>query len=653
MRIGDTIQAGLNAYDPSPYLRAQGNATQSIGGSIAGGVGAIGDAIDRRAEYKSDVKMGKTLAKAMETLYPELKQTLAPYMAELDNDENPLSHQAALGKGVGTVISQYIGERDNLFERDQRERALKINEGRDQREITAINRAMDERKETKVNEAQRNTLISDAFLDKLKGQTDARIKAGKPIGFSPEVLEGFRVLSPDQRFIAVQAALSTMPEDALGEINYNTPVTIDGQAGTAATRTNADGTMSIVPFGDGGPAFLPEPSISATFDANGVITPETEQQVMVNASKYLPNVDVTTLPLGMRNNNPTNIVYPSQAYAEKVGAIGASRNKDAGSTAPGGGSYNQLVFDNPVTGMKAGVDLAKRKYEGGMTTTNSLIAGTKGWTPGNTQAAANIAATMGVKPGDDLKLNDPARMKQFMQALIEQEHGKSGRLYGDEIYDQSIGASFAPGKPVITPGAVKSGSTQTPIQQELDKAQLAKIQGETAAAQGEAAVKANQASAKAARVISIIDKYSYKDAKGERVANGRLGDAVGFGAGIGEYYNKAFDGRTQADQQELTRNLIETSLLEAAKDLKPVSEDEMRMLMDRRPKITDGPEAWARFMTEAEAIIKDGLAVAPAAGSPAPAAAGSPAPAADPAAAAAAQRAADTQTLRDMNRKKP
>jgi hypothetical protein len=651
MRIGDSIQAGLNAYDPTPYLSANRAATQSIGGSIAGGVGAIGDAIDRRAEYKSDVKMGKTLAKAMETLYPELEQTLAPYLAELDNDENPLSHQAALGKGVGTVISQYIGERDNLFERDQRERALKIDESRHKYDTDALDMAIRDRDEAKLEADQMNALIAPDVLSKISAQTAAMEQAGQPVGISSAALQqAMETMNPRQKMGVVKAALEWMPEKFKGEINYNTPVTIDGQAGTAATRTNADGTMSIVPFGDGGPAFLPEPSISATFDSNGVITPETEQQVMVNASKYLPNVDVTTLPLGMRNNNPTNIVYPSQAYAEKVGAIGASRNKDAGSTAPGGGSYNQLVFDNPVTGMKAGVDLAKRKYEGGMTTTNSLIAGSKGWTPGNTQAAANIARTMGVKPGDDLKLNDPVRMKQFMQALIEQEHGKSGRLYGDEIYDQAIGASFAPGRPVITPGAVKSGSSQTPIQQELDKAQLAKIQGETAAAQGEAAVKANQASAKAARVISIIDKYSYKDAKGERVANGRLGDAVGFGAGVGEYYNKAFDGRTQADQQELTRNLIETSLLEAAKDLKPVSEDEMRMLMDRRPKITDGPEAWARFMTEAEAIIKDGLAVTPAAGSPAPAA-GSTAPAATPAdaaAKAAADRAAETQRLKDL-----
>jgi hypothetical protein len=142
------------------------------------------------------------------------------------------------------------------------------------------------------------------------------------------------------------------------------------------------------------------------------------------------NVDVNTLPAGMRNNNPGNIKFIGQANA-----IGPSKNTDQGDP--------QAVFASPVDGMTEAARLAMRKYAGGKTTLNDLIAGNGGWTPGNRTAAANIAKTMGIAPDDDVGLNNPQAVSGFLKALAVQEHGPAAKLYGDDVYQAGAQQAFA------------------------------------------------------------------------------------------------------------------------------------------------------------------------------------------------------------------
>lgn len=128
------------------------------------------------------------------------------------------------------------------------------------------------------------------------------------------------------------------------------------------------------------------------------------------------------LPAGMRNNNPGNILFVGQKNA-----LGPSVNKDNNNQDP------QAVYATPEIGMKAMYDLALRKYDSGKVSLNQLIAGQGGWTPGNMQAAANIARNMGIKPTDNLELKDPNRLAKFGRALILQEHGPQSRLYSDDM----------------------------------------------------------------------------------------------------------------------------------------------------------------------------------------------------------------------------
>ena len=129
-----------------------------------------------------------------------------------------------------------------------------------------------------------------------------------------------------------------------------------------------------------------------------------------------------TLPAGMRNNNPGNIKFVGQKVP---GIVGPSVNTDQGDP--------QAVFDTPESGMRAMHSLLLKKYTGGKLTPNQIIAGNMGWTPGNFDAAANVARYAGIGPDDDIGLNDPTKAAKFMRGLMMQEHGKSSALYPDSM----------------------------------------------------------------------------------------------------------------------------------------------------------------------------------------------------------------------------
>jgi hypothetical protein len=131
------------------------------------------------------------------------------------------------------------------------------------------------------------------------------------------------------------------------------------------------------------------------------------------------------LPAGMRNNNPGNIKYIGQPGTKP------SVNTDQGDP--------QAVYATPQEGMRAMYELLLRKYSGGKVTPRMIIAGQGGWTPGNEQAAANIAASAGIGLDDNINLTDPANATRFMRALMLQEHGQASLAYDDTMINAAIG----------------------------------------------------------------------------------------------------------------------------------------------------------------------------------------------------------------------
>jgi hypothetical protein len=159
-RIGDTIQAGLNTYDPSPYLQAQQRATSAIGSSIASGIGAVGDAIKDRRDKKDSIKTSKELAKAMATLFPESASAMEPIIAQLDDEETPLSQRAALGAQIGEFINMGVQKsRDTAlmdFERQKiglEGRRVAIAEAMPQLEADALQNAAISQNDIQLNDA--------------------------------------------------------------------------------------------------------------------------------------------------------------------------------------------------------------------------------------------------------------------------------------------------------------------------------------------------------------------------------------------------------------------------------------------------------------------------------------------------------------------
>lgn len=135
-----------------------------------------------------------------------------------------------------------------------------------------------------------------------------------------------------------------------------------------------------------------------------------------------------SLPAGMRNNNPGNIKFVGQNVP---GIVGPSQNTDEGDP--------QAVFATPEAGMSAMHQLLLKKYNGGKVTADQIIAGQGGWTPGNHEAAANVARYAGLDPNQDINLNDPTQAAKFMRGLMMQEHGNSSRLYPDSMILSAVG----------------------------------------------------------------------------------------------------------------------------------------------------------------------------------------------------------------------
>ena len=152
------------------------------------------------------------------------------------------------------------------------------------------------------------------------------------------------------------------------------------------------------------------------------------------------------LPAGMRNNNPGNIKFVGQAGTTP------SANLDQGDP--------QAVFASPEAGMQAMYELLRKKYLGGKISPNMIIAGEGGWTPGNAQAAANVAANAGIGVDDDISFSDPVRAQAFMRALMRQEHGAASDAYTDEQIIAAINSAPLPAPTSAMAAMIAPGVSQ-------------------------------------------------------------------------------------------------------------------------------------------------------------------------------------------------
>ncbi|TIS38962.1 MAG: hypothetical protein E5Y35_13160, partial [Mesorhizobium sp.] len=291
----------------------------------------------------------------------------------------------------------------------------------------------------------------DPLLDSIKALLGSGSDAPKPLTdqqFGDRAGAPAPQPLPDQQF-ADRAGVVPPPSDIgvpLPRISSTPVVTAPispsayAGAGVSAPQQDASGVVAAPP--------LPAPKTIADLPVKTV----PEYQPQTPSQFFGPDVNVASLPAGMRNNNPGNIKFVGQRVP---GIIGPSQNTDQGDP--------QAVFDSPYSGMRAAASLALRKNQGGATTVDQLVAGQGGWTPGNHAAAANIANTMGISPTTPIDLAQPSQMKNFLRGLVTQEHGPAGRLYSDNLISSAVDGLTVPtdGNAVAYNGAT-TGNAATP-----------------------------------------------------------------------------------------------------------------------------------------------------------------------------------------------
>jgi len=214
----------------------------------------------------------------------------------------------------------------------------------------------------------------------------------------------------------------------------------------------------------------------------------------------------------------------------------------------------------------------------------------------------------GIQPGDTLAVtmgNGDIVQGRWMDRTAQDSDVSSGKIKGVTKPLRGRVDFYTPGgvNPYDGMGIKGIAKVATPIGFTPDKSQEASVSDQIAIDKRNEEIHAKEQNKMAedaakARVLRTIDKYVGANGK----PTDALKDAVGFGEGVGTWFGKVTGGtagnipQTQANQKELKLQIIEQSVLEAAKSLKPVSNDELKVIMSNRPEITDPPEVWASYM---------------------------------------------------------
>lgn len=157
-----------------------------------------------------------------------------------------------------------------------------------------------------------------------------------------------------------------------------------------------------------------------------------------------------TLPRGIRNNNPGNVVKGSDTWEGEVQ----------------GSDPRYVTFATPEAGIRAmGKTLLTYQDKHGLNTVEGIISRWAPATENNTPAyIASVSKALGVPPDAPIDLHDSGTMNRITRAIIQVENGPAA----NKITDQQIalGLSAATGSaalppassaPAGTPGGARSG----------------------------------------------------------------------------------------------------------------------------------------------------------------------------------------------------
>jgi len=233
---------------------AIGNDAWRAAASNVSAISGVIDAVKDRRDKKDAIKTSKELAKAMATLYPEAASALDPVIAELDNEEAPLSQRAALGSQIGSLIEMGVQKSRDAAQMALANRGMAIQEGQfdidkaaAERESNLIAKAMEEK------EALTGFMARPALEQALRETVAAEQRGETPLIGSERLKSAF-LKKPEEQIQIVAAAMQGLPKAAPLEFR-DVEFTRDGQPtkGTAVFDPKK-GQFTLVPIAEAGVA---------------------------------------------------------------------------------------------------------------------------------------------------------------------------------------------------------------------------------------------------------------------------------------------------------------------------------------------------------------------------------------------------------------
>lgn len=608
--LGSSVDPRLFMQDYSGFTRAaeiQAQGMQNLGRAVGGAIEQVGDYFKQQGEKKKLIKKSDVQIDAALKLFPDLAPTLQNARDQIKDENVPLDDRAAIAESVAKLIDLGVGKMRNAsnllmqqqrFGLEQQYKAAQL--GLKERQVAATEfgarqaaaPTFDLQKAT-ITSPDGETFEMDIPYDKKKGMffdPDAGkyIKDINKWGFGePSYVEGEAMPTPTSQIAPSgqinQSALSSPLRQYAGSFEeYGNKYGVDPALLAAIAEHETGGGKSS--------AFRNKNNAMGVSNASGPIKMESvEASIEKMASLLGRGINDGKGPYA----NAKSIEDIGRKYAP-IGAGNDPRNLNQFWTRGVRSKYEKLAtpkqIDNAVSMSQTAIGtpdeqakVAQLIQEGqSMQTAQMIPQGAMGTEPSIStqqpqQAQPQLRPRAGfvpVKPKGEIKKVD----------IVTGPTAQALNLDPRGTYEVSRENGNITGVQTITAAPTIGETTKA----EASKAELEK--------------------AKAAKDISIKTISEFVNDKGEPTE--ALQSAVGYGealaTGIAQYAPilGTQSGKTRSDQQRLAR-LVEGSVLDAASLLKPVSNTDLKMLIQNRPQITDPVETWTEYFREIRSILKN------------------------------------------------
>lgn len=431
--------------DYSNWARMTAQSSQATAAAVGNVLGKFEDMAEQRKKDKETIKAAEAKGKAVKELFGDQGGFLDSFLAGIGDEELPISERAAMAGGMNDLIAAGIDKFNTDRAVNMEERRLKMAE-----DVSTFNLGQAKTTAERENKAIAQSEQTEAFmapqvLNQVLQQTVAAERSGSPVLIpSRQLQEALNAAAPGQQLSIAQAAMAGLPKQSAGQL-MEVPITIDGQPGKGMARYNEQtGRFTLVPVdaveawgdGSGGQSIADPDKFSQSLPAP--LAPYGEAFIKAGEKygvdpKFLAAISIHETAGGTSN-----------AFRNKRNAMGISDAK---------GPTMQKSVEDSIDAMARSLTRKGGHYEGASTIPQ----------------IGSIYAPRGAG-------NDPRGQNQYWPGKVAEYYAELGGNPQGSVMVQA-GASTA-----------RQPAPQTETQKKIDEANLARIEGETAAKKQESEI---------------------------------------------------------------------------------------------------------------------------------------------------------------------